>query len=126
MQAHTLRWIHAATLSFLLAVGLGIFMGASHDHSLAAVHVHLNLLGWVSMALIGVVYHLAGAGNGRLATVQFWLHCGALAVMMVALGAVMKGHAALEPVLGLSSLAMGVAVLLFAVNLLRARRATAH
>ncbi len=32
----------------LCGMGLGIFMGISHDFSLTPVHAHVNLLGWVT------------------------------------------------------------------------------
>jgi cbb3-type cytochrome oxidase subunit 1 len=51
-------------------MGLGIFMAASNDHALAGAHAHLNLVGWVTMALFGIYYHLtpkaAAAGLARV------------------------------------------------------------
>ena len=43
-----------ATLAAVTGMAMGIVMAASHDHSLALAHAHLNLLGWVSMALYGL------------------------------------------------------------------------
>jgi hypothetical protein len=31
-------------------------MGAAHDFQFAPVHAHLNLLGWASLALFGLIY----------------------------------------------------------------------
>ena len=122
MQTHSQRWILAAVVYFCLAIMLGVFMGASHDHSLMPVHAHINLLGWVSMTLIGVIYHFfPQAGASRTATVQFWLHNVALVVMMVSLSVLLRGNEQVEPVVGMSSLAMLVAVLLFAGNVLYRR-----
>lgn len=122
MASHASRWIYVAVIYFLVAVGLGVFMGASHDHSLLGVHAHMNLLGWVSMALIGLVYHhFPQAAASRLADVQFWLFNVALPVMMVALGLLLKGNAGIEPLLGAMSVLVLLTVLLFAVNLLRHR-----
>ncbi|MGH8491903.1 MAG: hypothetical protein ACRERR_02175 [Moraxellaceae bacterium] len=122
MQANASRWIFVAIVYFVMAVGLGVFMGASHDHSLMSVHVHLNLLGWVSLALIGVIYHFfPRAGESRVATVQFWLHNVALPPMMLALAFLLKGNAGVEPVVAITSLAILVSALLFAVNVLGKR-----
>ena len=119
MQVHSQRWIFAAIVYFCLAVMLGVFMGASHDHSLMPVHAHINLLGWVSMVLIGVVYHFfPQAGASRAAVVQFWLHNVALVVMMVSLSFLLKGNEQLEPAVGISSLMMLAAVATFAGNVL--------
>lgn len=41
-----------------LAVGvcLGIYMGVQHDFLLMPVHAHLNLVGWASLTLFGLIY----------------------------------------------------------------------
>jgi hypothetical protein len=42
---------------------------------LAPVHAHLLLLGWASLALAGIIYHLyPAAGTTRLARIHFWAH----------------------------------------------------
>lgn len=38
----------------------GMHMGASHDMVTAPAHAHLNLVGWVTMALYGTFYALEG------------------------------------------------------------------
>lgn len=119
MQAHSRRWIFAAVLYLCAGVSLGLFMGASHDHTLFPVHAHINLLGWVSLTLIGIIYHFFPvAGASRLATVQFWLHNGALIVMMGALGVHLYGNEAIETVVALGSVVMLVSMFLFAGNVL--------
>jgi hypothetical protein len=119
MEAFSRRWIYAALIYFCLAVMLGVHMGASEDHSLSPVHAHVNLLGWVSMTLIGVIYHFfPQAGASRLATVQFWLHNVVLVVMMGALGAYLKGNPDMGPVLGITSTVMMLTILAFAGNVM--------
>ncbi|HEX7726065.1 MAG TPA: hypothetical protein VF410_05890 [Rhizomicrobium sp.] len=39
-------------------MALGMNMGATHDMTLAQAHAHLNLVGWVTMALYGAFYAL--------------------------------------------------------------------
>jgi hypothetical protein len=46
----------AAALSALTGMSLGIWMGINENFTLAPVHAHINLLGWVSLALYGL-YH---------------------------------------------------------------------
>ena len=110
-------WIKAAVIYFILGIGLGIYMGASGDHLLVPVHAHFNLLGWASLALMGLIYHqFPVAGSHRLATVQFWLHnAGLVAAMLLLIGA-LRGNSALEPLLGVASIVIGTSVILFAVN----------
>lgn len=113
------RWIYVAVIYFCLAVGLGVFMGISGDHRMMSVHAHLNLLGWVTLSLVGIIYHyFPKAAASRLASLQFWLHNLALPVMMIALALLISGKPEAGPVLGSGALAMLLAVLLFAGNLL--------
>lgn len=110
-------WIKAAVVYFIMGVGLGIYMGASGDHLLVPVHAHFNLLGWASLALIGLIYHqFPTAGSHRLATIQFWLHNAGLLAAMVLLIAFLRGHPELDPLLGVASVVIGASVVLFAVN----------
>jgi hypothetical protein len=63
-----------AALCLIVGVCLGIYMGMNQDFQLVPVHAHLNLVGWVSLALFGVVYRLyPRLAASRLARVQFWL-----------------------------------------------------
>jgi hypothetical protein len=108
-------WFRVAIVYFVVAVALGIVMGASGDHTLIAVHAHLNLLGWVAMtlfALIGMAH--PAITEGPIATAQFWLHNIGVPVMLGALALRLKGYTAVEPVIGLASIVVGIGVLLFA------------
>lgn len=43
-------------LSVLLGMLLGMHMGASENFTLSQAHAHINLVGWVTMALYGTFY----------------------------------------------------------------------
>ena len=63
-----------ATACLIIGVCLGIYMGVNEDLQLVAVHTHLNLVGWASLALFGVIYRLyPELAASRLARAQFWL-----------------------------------------------------
>jgi hypothetical protein len=51
-----LLYLVAAAACMVCGVCLGVFMGIVHDFQLAPVHAHLNLLGWTSLGLIGLVH----------------------------------------------------------------------
>jgi hypothetical protein len=51
-----LMFLTAAAACLLVGVSLGIGMGITHDFRLAPVHAHLNLVGWTSLALMGLTY----------------------------------------------------------------------
>src|ERR1700744_1044859 len=42
----------------LIGMGWGMHMGEANDFVRAPAHAHLNLLGWVTMALYGIFYAL--------------------------------------------------------------------
>jgi hypothetical protein len=56
----------------LIGMLWGMQMGASEDLAMAPAHAHLNLLGWVTMALYGTFYTLTRATmSARLAWANF-------------------------------------------------------
>lgn len=115
-----LSLLRASAIYLVLGVALGVVMGASGDHTLRSVHAHLNLLGWGSLGLIGVVYLvLPGVGGNRLAGAQVVLHHAGLAAMMIGLSAKLYGVPAGQPLLAIGSTIAALAVALFAFNLLR-------
>ena len=108
-------WFRLAAVYFAVGVTLGVAMGASGNHALFPVHAHVNLLGWVSMALFGLIGAVGPrVMQGRVATAQFWMHNLGVPVMLGALALRLKGAAAAEPVIGIASIVVGVSVLLFA------------
>ena len=118
MQKHSNRWIDIAVVYFLVAVVLGVAMSAAHDYTLKGVHVHLNLLGWVSMALTGLIYQqFPNAAQSRWAVWHFWSYQLALPVMMGSLTAIFLGVTGLDVVIALSSTVVMVSVALFVFNL---------
>ncbi len=113
-------WIKIAAVYIVLGIGLGIYMGVNENFALHPVHAHVNLLGWVSMALIGLIYQqfplIAQSGLSRA---QFWLHQLGLPVQMLMLTLLIQGNTAVGPVLGIADIVVGAAFLLFLVNVFR-------
>ncbi len=119
-HAFATRWILLAMLYFVVAVGLGVGMAASHDFRLKGLHVHLNLLGWVSQAIMGLVYRLyPAAAATSLARWHFGLYNAALPVMMASLGALLLGAPWADPLVGAASVAVTAAIVLFALAVWR-------
>ena len=69
-----LRFLKIAVVYLLIGALLGLGMGIAQNFALIPVHAHLLLLGWASLALAGVVYHLyPAASTTRLARIHFWM-----------------------------------------------------
>lgn len=114
------RFIKVAAVYLVVGVTMGIVMGIAHEFVLAPVHAHINLLGWATLAIIGVIYHAyPAAGETRLAAVHFWIHNTALPVFMVGLGFALTGHEAFLPVTIVGALGVAIGIVVFAVNIWR-------
>ena len=109
------KWfLRIATLYILAGVTLGLFMAASHNHTMFPVHAHLNLLGWVAMMLFGLFYHVfPAAAETRMAKAHFWLYIPAHFGQMVLLTLLFLGYVSVEPALAAFSTLVGVAFVFF-------------
>ncbi len=109
------RWfLRVAVLYALVAMALGIVMGISQDHSQMPTHAHLNLLGWVSMALYALVYRqYPAAAQSRLALGHFWVANAGAALLNLGVYGLMAGTAALEPVATAGALITILGMLIF-------------
>lgn len=74
-----------AVPAVLAGMVAGIVMGATQNFILAPAHAHLNLLGWVSMALFGLYYRGAEVPIPRLARLQVAVSAAGFWVMPVGL-----------------------------------------
>jgi cbb3-type cytochrome oxidase subunit 1 len=114
-----LRFLKIAVVYLFIGALLGLAMGTTQQFALASVHAHLLLLGWESLALAGVIYHLYPvAAATRLAQIHFWLHNVGLPVFMVALGMLHTGHESAGPIVGISAGVVLIALGIFAANVL--------
>ena len=77
----------------LLGMSWGMHMGASEDFSMMPAHAHLNLLGWVTMAIYGTFYALTqNTLSSKLAWTNFALAAGGVAVMIPSLALYLGNH----------------------------------
>lgn len=69
------KWIKVSVVYFALGIAYGLFMHYTVDLRWGATHAHISLMGWVSCAIIGLIYTFyKDAGNTTLAKAQFWLY----------------------------------------------------
>ena len=110
-------WLKLAVLYLIAGIGIGIAMGATQNFTLRPVHAHINLLGWTTLALAGLIYTAyPKAGASRLARIHFWLHNIALPAMMGSLTAFLLGHPGAVPILVASEFVAAAGVIAFACN----------
>lgn len=86
------RFLRLAVVFALIGMGLGYWMGATEQFAASPVHAHINLLGWVSMALYGLFYRVQpSAAHGWLPQMHFWVAQVGLVIFMPALAAKLLG-----------------------------------
>jgi peptidoglycan/LPS O-acetylase OafA/YrhL len=120
----------ASSVSFPAAVVMvvagmiwGIVMAVTQDHSAMPAHAHLNLLGWVSLFLFGVFYHLHPAiDRSRTAIVQVALWIIGTVILTIGVGLVHTGHPGGDPLAAIGSLIVFAAMLLFGWLVVRRQR----
>jgi hypothetical protein len=114
-----IRFLKIAAVYLVIGSGLGLYMGIAEKFTLHPVHAHLNLLGWASLALAGLIYtQFPEAAKTRLARVHFWMHNVSLPVLMIALAMLVTGHEAFGPVVGISATVMAAGLAIFVANVL--------
>jgi hypothetical protein len=125
MRASSLSF-KGAVLCVIAGMAWGLHMAISDNHSAFPAHAHLNLVGWVSLFLIGIYYRLHPAlEHARLALVQVWSWLVGTVVMAIGVGLVHTGTSAGEPLAAGGSLIVFASALLFAWLLFRTERAGA-
>lgn len=69
------KWIKIAVIYFILGIAIGMFMSSTLQLQWAAAHAHVNLAGWASIGITGLVYTAyPQAGSSVLGKWHFWLY----------------------------------------------------
>jgi hypothetical protein len=119
MKASTLSFRSAVSLG-IIGIAAGIAMAASGNHAPMPAHAHLNLLGWVSLFLIGLFYRLHPAIDlAKMALVQVGVWIVGTVILSCGVAAIYLGRPDLEPIAILGSLIVFGDMLLFAVLVFR-------
>jgi hypothetical protein len=115
---YDLIFLVTALLCLLVGEGLGIYMGISQDFLLVPAHVHLNLLGWVTLAAFGLMHRAYPAlGASRMALAQCVLAVIANIAMPAGLAVMLLTHDA--ALVKYASLAVILATVLFIIMFVR-------
>ena len=105
-------------LYLFVGMVLGIVMGMRQDFQLAPVHAHLNLVGFASHCVFGLVHRAWPAlRTGAIASVQFWLFVLGTPLFVAGIATSILGGTIILAVLGSILLLFGA--LLFLVMMLR-------
>ena len=119
-------YFKTAIIFLIVGIAAGIHMSITGDHSVTGAHAHINLLGWVTMALFGTYFAFEPEkAKSRLARIQYGVYTIGVVVMMPSLYFLLMGNPALEPLVAISSLFVFAGVLLFAVVIFSGKKTAA-
>ena len=106
-----------AVLCLLIGLTMGIGMGVAHDFQFAPVHAHLNLVGFVSLAVFGLTYKLYPAlQRSRLAMPH--LAASSLGALVFPFGIYISISREFPAIAIVGSLIVFAGVVMFAANLI--------
>jgi hypothetical protein len=113
-------FLRLAAIYALAGMSLGMWMAISGDHGQFPTHAHINLVGWVSFAIYGLVYRAyPAAAQSLLARWHFGLaNLGAL-LLAVGVAGILAGHQGFEPVAGLGGMVTLLGAAVFTTILFR-------
>jgi hypothetical protein len=119
----TIRLIKIAVVYLVIGLTLGVGMGLTHNFMFRSAHAHINLIGWASMALAALVFHVfPETARTRLATIWFWTYNLSIPIGFGGLVLVMSGQKWAEPALIAGHMGIWLAGLMFAINVFWALR----
>jgi hypothetical protein len=119
-------FIVTGILCVLAGMAWGIQMGASGNHGMMPAHAHLNLLGFVTLTLMGLFYWVRGSG-GLLAWVNYALSTVSVLVMIPMLAYLLADEAArgptIGPLMGIPEVGAVLGMLVFLYNVVTTKKA---
>ncbi|MBM7600277.1 cbb3-type cytochrome oxidase subunit 1 [Virgibacillus halotolerans] len=115
------KLIKIAVVYFMIGITFGLYMSAFHVFDLATVHVHVNLLGWMSLSIAGIIYILVPAlGKTTAAKIHFWLHNIGLPVMMISIaGGILGWGEVFFPIATIGGALTVIGIFFFGYNILK-------
>lgn len=121
-----IKLIKIAVVYFLIGISFGLYMSIMHIFNLATVHVHINLLGWMSLSIAGILYHLfPHLEKSTTAKIHFWLHNIGLPVMMIGIALAILGvHDIFFPIATIGGAITVIGIFCFGYNVLRNLKAS--
>ncbi|MBN2401876.1 MAG: cytochrome-c oxidase [Spirochaetes bacterium] len=111
--------IKISVIYLLIGTILGMYMSITENFALSSVHTHISLLGWTTMTLAGIIYHIfQDLAKSILCKIQFVLFNIGLPVMMIGLALLASGFQGFIIAVSIGATVTSIAILLFTINIL--------
>ena len=106
--------IRMSVIYLLIGTAIGMYMSISGDFALSSVHSHILLLGWPTMSLAGLIYHIFPMlARSILCKIVFILLNIGVPTMMI--GLIYLEHVAIVSV---GASITSIAILVFTIHIL--------
>lgn len=113
------RWIKISVIYFLIGVGFGLYMHATVQLQWGATHAHINVVGWLTTAIIGLIYCVfPKAGNSSLGIAHFWTYHLGLPILFLGMMFIYLGVSLflIHLFVWVGGLALALSIILFLIN----------
>lgn len=112
------RWPNAffmmAAVCIMVGTSWGLYMSVTHDFATAPAHAHLNLLGFVSLSIMGAFYATLGKTTPRwLIKTNFFLNSIGVVIMITGLWLLFTQRAPIEKLIPLMMISEPMIILGF-------------
>jgi cbb3-type cytochrome oxidase subunit 1 len=127
MEGFVKRFILMGIIYLMIASSFGVLMVVQPNAAadLRFAHVHLNLLGWMSMLIFGVGYHILPRFSGKplysnkLGELQFWLaNIGLIGLALISMTGKYAAGSPLYPYFVLAGLVEVLSIFIFGYNMI--------
>jgi len=115
-------FIRVSSIYLILGLVIGYFMGISNLFQYTSLHVHVNLVGWVTSALFGIVYTIYKSPKySKMVKIHFWLHMIGVPLLVLGMYFIIAGMEAIGgPLTGLGGALVIVGAVLFSTYCFKA------
>ncbi len=115
-----IKLIKISVVYFGISTILAMYMSITENMTLSTVHSHISCLGWTSMTLCGLIYHLfPGLVKRGLSAIIFWFFNIGLPIMIIGLSLLLYNQTGLNKVIvSIGAFAVSIAIILFVINVL--------
>jgi len=113
-----MRLIKISVVYFVISTLLAMYMSITENMTLSTVHSHISCLGWTSLTLCGLVYHIfPGLEKRVISKILFWLFNIGLPIMIIGVSLFLYDKTGLnKAIISTGAILVTIAIILFAVN----------
>lgn len=113
---YKVRWAKAAVVYLVIGSIMGMVMSASGHFEYHPLHAHIQLVGWASMGLMAVMFHIfPGMEQSKLAKVHWYLYQVIFPLFMLSLATTIMALPIGEATIPFTGAGMVITLILTAV-----------